>query len=67
MTSFMFCRHSVATSLAEEKVYCLEQPDWEIKYEYIDEGTEVVLKGSIKEHSEYDGQKQTVLTRCKVM
>lgn len=29
-------------------------------------GTKVHLKGTIKEHSEYDGEKQTVLTRCKI-
>ena len=27
----------------------------------------VTLKGTVKEHSDYDGIKQTVLTRCKVM
>lgn len=29
-------------------------------------GEAVHLKGTIKEHSEYDDEKQTVLTRCKV-
>lgn len=29
-------------------------------------GEKVHLKGTIKEHSEYDEEKQTVLTRCKV-
>ena len=29
-------------------------------------GEKVHLKGTIKEHSEYDDEKQTVLTRCKV-
>ena len=29
-------------------------------------GDTVVLKGTIKEHSEYKDEKQTVLTRCKV-
>lgn len=41
--------------------------DWELKYELIEEGTEVTLKGSIKEHSEYQDEKQTVLTRCKFL
>lgn len=31
-----------------------------------DYGTKVHLRGSVKEHSEYNGIKQTVLTRCKV-
>lgn len=29
-------------------------------------GTKVHLTGTIKDHNEYDGEKQTVLTRCKV-
>lgn len=33
---------------------------------HIDEGTQVTIKGTVKEHSEYKGIKQTVLTRCKV-
>lgn len=32
----------------------------------IENGEAVHLKGTIKEHSEYDDEKQTVLTRCKV-
>lgn len=28
--------------------------------------TTITIKGTIKEHSEYKGQKQTVLTRCKI-
>ena len=31
-----------------------------------EKGTMVHLKGTIKEHSEYDEEKQTVLTRCKI-
>lgn len=30
-------------------------------------GDEITLKGTVKEHSEYKGTKQTVLTRCKVV
>lgn len=30
------------------------------------EGAMVLLKGTIKDHSEYDGEKQTLLTRCKI-
>ena len=40
----------------------LENGDW-LHYE---EGDTVTLKGTIKEHSEYKDEKQTVLTRCKV-
>ena len=29
-------------------------------------GDKFILKGTIKEHSEYKGRKQTVLTRCKI-
>ena len=32
----------------------------------IENGEKVHVKGTIKEHSEYDNEKQTVLTRCKV-
>ena len=32
----------------------------------IAEGTSVILTGTIKEHKEYRGTKQTVLTRCTV-
>ena len=32
----------------------------------IEKGTKVNLKGTIKDHKEYKGEKQTILTRCKV-
>lgn len=32
-----------------------------------EKGDKVHLKGTIKEHTEYDGEKQTVLTRCKIV
>lgn len=32
----------------------------------IENGTRVHVKGAIKDHNEYDSEKQTVLTRCKV-
>lgn len=32
----------------------------------IEKGDHFTLKGTIKEHSEYKGEKQTVLTRCRV-
>ena len=32
----------------------------------IENGEAVHIKGTIKEHSEYDDEKQTVITRCKV-
>lgn len=31
------------------------------------QGEEAVIKGTIKEHSEFNGEKQTVLTRCKIL
>lgn len=31
-----------------------------------DKGSKLTLKGTIKDHSEYKGVKQTVLTRCKI-
>ena len=36
------------------------------EYKQIEEGETVELTATIKEHSEYNGIKQTVLTRCKV-
>ena len=33
----------------------------------VNTGDKVILKGTIKEHNEYRGYKQTVLTRCKVV
>lgn len=32
----------------------------------VEEGKQYNLKGKVKEHSEYKGDKQTVLTRCKI-
>lgn len=32
----------------------------------LEEGSDIIIKGTVKEHSEYKGTKQTVLTRCKV-
>ncbi len=35
-------------------------------WQNIEEGKTYELKGKVKEHSEYKGDKQTVLTRCKI-
>lgn len=41
-------------------------PDYEVGVIYSGKVEKLVsLKGTVKEHSEYDGLKQTVLTRCK--
>ena len=37
------------------------------KYIAKEEGEAVKVKGTIKEHNEYRGEKQTVLTRCKII
>lgn len=34
--------------------------------EELEKGDIVTLKGTIKEHKEYKGYKQTVVTRCKI-
>lgn len=39
---------------------------WKTSGKDIEEGQEFIIKGKIKEHSEYKGDKQTVLTRCKI-
>lgn len=36
------------------------------KFYQLEEGTKVTLTGTVKKHEEYKGEKQTVLTRCKV-
>lgn len=36
------------------------------EWEGFEEGDELIIKGTIKEHSEYEGEKQTVLTRCRI-
>ena len=33
---------------------------------YYEEGEKVRLRGTVKEHSEYKDEKQTVLTRCRI-
>jgi hypothetical protein len=38
---------------------------WKASNDRITQGNKVTLKGTIKEHKEYQGIKQTVLTRCK--
>jgi hypothetical protein len=35
-------------------------------WQEIEEGNTYEIKGKVKEHSEYKGDKQTVLTRCKI-
>lgn len=42
-------------------------PDGNGSYIVAEKGDVVVLKGTIKDHVEYDGEKQTVLTRCKCL
>lgn len=39
---------------------------WFTSTKGFEQGQEVTLKGTIKEHSEFNGEKQTVLTRCKL-
>lgn len=36
------------------------------KFIEADYGTKMIIKGTVKDHSEYKGTKQTVLTRCKI-
>ena len=37
-----------------------------IESEYVNTGKTLTLKGTIKEHSKFKGEKQTELTRCKI-
>ena len=43
-----------------------ESNDQYIRWHSIQEDEHFLLTGTIKDHSEYKGEKQTVLTRCKV-
>lgn len=36
-------------------------------YFELESGDHVTIKGTVKDHSEYKGEKQTVLTRCKII
>lgn len=40
-----------------------ERDEWEP----VEEGNTITLRGTVKDHSEYKEEKQTVLTRCKLM
>lgn len=40
---------------------------WKTSPKGMEEGSTYSVRGTIKEHSEYNGQKQTVITRCKYM
>ena len=44
---------------------CLDYEDKKGDYQPIKEGWQVKVRGTVKEHSEYRGRKQTALTRCK--
>jgi uncharacterized protein YdcH (DUF465 family) len=37
-----------------------------INGKFVEQGDTITLDGTVKEHSEYEGTKQTVLTRCKI-
>ena len=53
--------HTIYTMLDKDgNVYVWKTSGW-----LGQEGEDVVIKGTVKEHSEYKGVKQTVLTRCK--
>lgn len=40
---------------------------WFTSTKGFEQGEQVTIKGTIKEHSEYNNEKQTVLTRCKIL
>lgn len=39
---------------------------WKTSNKYLEEGKTYQIKGKIKKHNEYKGDKQTILTRCKI-
>lgn len=40
---------------------------WFASNAFLEEGKNYKIRGTVREHSEYRGVKQTVLTRCKVI
>ena len=40
---------------------------WKTKNQAFDEGKDYLISGRVKEHTEYKGQKQTILTHCKLL
>jgi hypothetical protein len=53
------------------KIHIMEDDDgnvyvWRTLAEKMAEGRTYKVRGTVKEHGEYNGTKQTVLTRCKV-
>lgn len=60
------------TQFGESAIYSFEDENgnqiiWKTgTYLDVEQGSKISIKGTVKEHSEYRGVKQTVLTRCKV-
>lgn len=52
---------------AEGHHFIWKTASWPDALTKVNEGDSIVLKGTIKEHNEYKGCKQTVLTRCKIV
>lgn len=52
---------------AEGHHFIWKTASWPDAMTKVNEGDSIVLKGTIKEHNEYKGCKQTVLTRCKIV
>lgn len=52
---------------AEGHHFIWKTASWPDSMTKVNEGDSIVLKGTIKEHNEYKGCKQTVLTRCKIV
>lgn len=62
VTSYLYIMHDNKGNVVTWKASnCMVVGD-----KYVQSGDTVTLKGTVKEHSVYNGVKQTVLTRCKV-
>lgn len=40
--------------------------NWKNLEYYTSDENKIILKGTVKEHSEYNDEKQTLLTRCRI-
>lgn len=46
--------------------YMMDEKGRKWEWHNVEDDEEFMITGTVKEHKEYDGVKQTVLTRCKI-
>lgn len=65
--NLMVWKTASGTLSIETKVYKKDCSDWFCESEYAHKGDVIKIRATVKDHSEYNGQKQTVLTRVKTL